>query len=321
MPAVSVVMPVYNREKYVAEAIESILGQTFADFELIIVDDCSNDRSPDIIREYQQRDARINLIQLRQNEGPGSARNHGIRASAGAYIAGMDSDDVSLPERLRRQVEILEANPDIGAVGVGTRTVHKDLSPRVAYCVPGHHAIIALEMLTGGVGIVRASLMFRRRFLVSSGGYNTHRGYYVSSDSELTQRLLCDMGIRFANVTEVLYLYRLHGSNISSAVREPRDSHWLLRRALERLWGEAPAETMERLTKANLPIKLNWHERRLARRDYKRLVDDMAAANWIDADDINCLHSEIKRRLESKTPRLWQMFCHWRRHRFGGQKS
>ena len=117
MPLVSVVMPVYNTEKYVGEAIESILGQTFSDFEFIIVDDGSRDRSPAIIRDYERSDERIRCLRLERNAGTAAAKNHGIAAATGEFIAGMDSDDVSLPERLGKQLEFLRANPDIGAVG------------------------------------------------------------------------------------------------------------------------------------------------------------------------------------------------------------
>ena len=317
MPLVSVVMPVYNSERYLAEAIESILAQTFTDFELIIVDDASEDRSADIIRGYQKQDARIQFVQLQQNEGPGSARNRGIRAAGGQYIAAMDSDDISLPERLRLQVEYLGSNPEVGAVGVGTQKVNADLSPRSAFRLPGSHALIALEMIAGGMAIVRASMMMRRRFLLSSGGYDMHPEFKISTDSELTLRLLWETGIRYGNILETQYLYRQHETNISLE-NDPRDSCWLRRRALERLWGEAPHDAVERLRKSNLGIKLSWRDRRLARQDYRRLIGAMVDARWIELDEIAALHAEINRRLETTTPRLWQKFCHWRRHHFGG---
>ncbi|MCY3864790.1 MAG: glycosyltransferase family 2 protein, partial [Chloroflexi bacterium] len=121
MPLVSVVMPVYNREIFVAEAIESILEQTFSDFEFVIVDDGSQDRSPEIIRQYERRDDRIRFLAFKQNKGKAAAKNFGIEAAQGQYIAGMDSDDVSLPQRLEKQVEFLRANPDIGVVGTRAR--------------------------------------------------------------------------------------------------------------------------------------------------------------------------------------------------------
>ena len=319
MPLVSVIMPVNNRKKYLADAIESILAQTFADFEFIIVDDASQDGSADIVRHYQKEDARIHLIQLQKNEGPGSARNHGIRAAQGEYIAAMDSDDISLPERLRRQVEFLGANPGIGAVGAGARHVNDDLSPHSAYRAPGSHAIIVLNAAAGGCAIVTASMMARRQYLLEIGGYNTHPDSYVSSDSELMVGMLADLGIRYGNIVDTLYLIRVHDSNISRSSDAPASTR--RRRALERLWGEAPGEAVERFRIANQGIQLSWRDRRRARQDCRRLVDAMLAARWITADDVAPIQSEVNRRLETTTPRLWQMFCHWRRHRFGGASN
>ena len=106
MPAVSVIMPVYNGERFLAEAIESILEQTFTDFELLIVDDASQDGSLQIIREYAARDDRILVIPSESNLGIADARNLGIRRAIGDYITTMDCDDISLPRRLQMQVDL-----------------------------------------------------------------------------------------------------------------------------------------------------------------------------------------------------------------------
>ena len=104
-------MPVYNGEKYLAEAIESILTQTFADFEFVIVDDGSQDGSAAIIRDYAKRDERIRVIRHERNQGVTTARNSGIAASRGEFIAAMDHDDISLPQRLEKQVDFLQSHP------------------------------------------------------------------------------------------------------------------------------------------------------------------------------------------------------------------
>ena len=102
-------MPVYNGEKYVGEAIDSILAQTFSDFELIIVDDGSQDRSAEVIREYEKRDERIRFLRHERNRGEAAARNRGLDAATGDYIAAMDCDDLSLPQRLEEQVRYLQS--------------------------------------------------------------------------------------------------------------------------------------------------------------------------------------------------------------------
>ena len=126
-PVVSVVMPVYNRERYVGAAIQSILDQTFTDFEFIIVDDGSSDGSVDVIQNFD--DPRIRLIILGENRGIGVARNTGNNAARGEYIAVMDSDDIALPQRLEKQVAYMRARPDVGICGASIRMVDEGLKP------------------------------------------------------------------------------------------------------------------------------------------------------------------------------------------------
>ena len=117
MPLVSVIMPVYNGEKWLAEAIESILAQTFSDFEFLIVDDGSGDRSAEIIRSYELSDERIRFIQLESNVGKAVAKNHAMKEAKGEYFTFMDCDDLCAPERLEKQVSAMRANPEIGVLG------------------------------------------------------------------------------------------------------------------------------------------------------------------------------------------------------------
>lgn len=114
---VSVVMPCYNAEKYIAEAIKSILDQTYPYFKLIIIDDGSTDKSREIIEKYVQRDNRIHLLCNVQNQGQVYTRNRGIAECDTEYIALMDADDVALPYRFEREVMFLDSHPEIGAVG------------------------------------------------------------------------------------------------------------------------------------------------------------------------------------------------------------
>ena len=317
MPFVSVVMPVYNSEKFLAEAIESILTQTFSDFELIIVDDGSTDCSAAIIQNYAERDDRIHSVQLAENRGHATARNRGIADSSGKYIAAMDSDDISLPDRLQKQLDILESNAEIGGVGVGAQLVNDDLTPRETYRLPEDHAFILLNMMIGGLSIIRGSMMVRREILVSTAGYAP--SIRIGPDFELFLRLVWEKRIRYANVLTTQYIYRVHEASkthnnktsLSIVVRETR------LRALEQLWGEVPDGALDRLIRVRLGEKLNWREWRLARRDFKRLIESMVDANWVDQGDRPLLLAEMHWRLESTTPRRWQMFLHWWRYRIG----
>lgn len=116
-PLVSVLMPAYNAEKYIAEAIESILNQTYKNFELIIIDDFSTDRTWEIIQKYQKKDKRISAFQNAENLYIAKNRNALLKKAVGKYIAWQDADDISLPNRIQKQVELLEKNPDVGIVG------------------------------------------------------------------------------------------------------------------------------------------------------------------------------------------------------------
>ena len=240
MPSVSVIMPVYNGGQFLAEAIESILAQTFTDFELIIVDDGSQDASAEIIRSYEIADNRVRLVQHKQNQGQGAALNSGIQASTGMYVTQMDSDDISLPERLRKQVQFLQCHPDIGGVGTRRQVCNQDLSTLMYRTnLPEQHALIALNWFIGSI-IVGATLMLRREFLSEAGGYESGRS--LSADLDLESRLLQETSIRLAGLPDYLYIYRRHdgvaqkGPN-TAVFEEKRE---LRQRALNWLWNEAP---------------------------------------------------------------------------------
>lgn len=116
-PMISVIMPVYNGEKYIAVAIESILNQTYTDFELILIDDCGTDRSMEIALDYAEKDERIRVIHNPKNMGIAYSRNVGLDNSRGKYIAIMDDDDYSFAYRFEKQVTFLEKNTDYGVLG------------------------------------------------------------------------------------------------------------------------------------------------------------------------------------------------------------
>ena len=147
-PIVSVVMPVYNTEAYLTDSVDSILGQTFLDWELICVDDGSSDGSLDILRRYERADPRVRVI-TRPNTGVARARNDGMRVAAGRYIAAMDSDDVALPERLRRQVDYMESHPECVGLGAAVRIVGPDLMPIDDEYKPLDHETIDGQTLAG----------------------------------------------------------------------------------------------------------------------------------------------------------------------------
>ncbi|MCC8152339.1 MAG: glycosyltransferase [Lachnospiraceae bacterium] len=117
-PIVSIIMPVYNAQEFLSEAIESVLNQTFTDWEMIIVDEpTTTDSTDDIIRHYMESDERIRLIINEEKLGISKSLNVALDASRGTYIVRMDADDISLPNRLEEQVKYMERNPDVGISG------------------------------------------------------------------------------------------------------------------------------------------------------------------------------------------------------------
>lgn len=116
-PRVSVVMPVYNAEAYLTEAVESVLNQTFRDFELLAVDDASTDRSPEILAAFARQDPRVRVLRNPRNLMISRTLNAGLEQAQGEYLARMDADDVSLPDRLAKQAAYLDAHPRAGIVG------------------------------------------------------------------------------------------------------------------------------------------------------------------------------------------------------------
>lgn len=318
MPLVSVIMPVYNGEKYLAEAIDSILAQTFTDFELLIVDDASTDGSAEIIRAYEKRDSRIRSFRLAENSGAAAARNHAINAAKGAYVTPMDCDDLSVETRLQQQVSFLKANPEIGAVGGCGRAVSGDLTTLLfRQDSPQSHAISVMRIFYGD-GFVQASIMFRREFLVAIAGYDPSLRF--AEDVDLILRLTFETEIRFANLPEELLIFRRHP--LSKGKSRPKVSAAISRqlrhRALERLWNSSiQAETVDRFLALRRNEKLNWTDRRAAKNDMRRLIDALIAHSWVEPEDKPLLVAEMNRRLELASPRRWQQLMHWRRRHLG----
>ena len=116
-PLISVIMPAYNAEKYIGEAIESILNQTLKDFELIIVNDASTDSTGNIIKSYAEKDSRIVVLVNENNLNIAGSLNRGISVAKGTFIARMDADDIALPERLEMQAKVMSENPQVAVVG------------------------------------------------------------------------------------------------------------------------------------------------------------------------------------------------------------
>jgi glycosyltransferase involved in cell wall biosynthesis len=169
---VSVVVPIYNTAPYLRPAIESVLGQSYPHFELILVDDGSTDGSVDIALEYARRDSRVRVLRNECNLGIVRTRNRAFAAAdpTSTYFAVLDSDDVCLPDRLRRQVEFLEANPDHAVVGGHIRVVDERGAEVGVRRYPVTHAEI-LRVITRYSPVAQPTVMIRRSALAAVGVY------------------------------------------------------------------------------------------------------------------------------------------------------
>ncbi len=211
VPTISVVLPVYITVRYLRRAFESVLRQTFTDFEFVILDDGSTDRSVHIIQEYAENDERIRFFPL-EHRGYVSLLRRGLNHSRGEFIARMDSDDVCAPQRFEKQVNFLRANPEIVAVGAQIHIIDPYGS-----CVdkPQHkttHEEIETELLNGvGWAMVHPTVMIRREVMQKVGGYR--EDLMVSEDLDLFLRL-AEHG-KVANLPDVLLQYRQHLQSVN----------------------------------------------------------------------------------------------------------
>lgn len=221
-PLVSVVMPIHNASRYLGAALDSILAQTFTDFEIIVVDDGSTDGSSDILVEAARRDTRI-VIRRQQNGGVTKALNAGLKAAQGAFIARMDADDIALPNRFERQVAYLAANP--ACVAVGGQVILLDQDDRVLrqMPVPPDHVAIDNLFMSSVSAIWHPTVMIRASAIRDVGGYR--EAYASAEDVDFFLRL-AEIG-ELANLNDVVLYYRQHLTSIGYKKRgEQRQSGW-----------------------------------------------------------------------------------------------
>lgn len=209
-PSISVIMPVFNSGKYVKDAIQSILDQSYSDFEFIIINDGSTDESLEIIKSFS--DKRIKILNNASNTGNYPSRNRGLRIAKGKYICVMDADDIAFPNRLERQFIFMEENSDIGLAGSGFRYFGKEQD----IFRENEFEKIKVSLLRNNC-FIHPTLIMRHEFLKK---YNLryNEKYYYSADYDLIVR-----AVRFfpvTNITEILLHYRLHENQITVKSRQ-----------------------------------------------------------------------------------------------------
>ena len=205
-PLVSVVVGAYNAQRYVREMLLGFLGQTFADFELLVVDDGSTDRTRKVLREFEKQDTRLKVIE-NAHGGIVDAANTALRQAQCELIARADADDVAMPDRLEKQVRYMREHPECHALGAQMLLVDPQGSPLMETRLPLDHEGIEKEMLSGsGWAMPQPVAMVRRTPVLACGGYR--KEYEWAEDLDLFLRV-AEHG-RLANLPDVLVKYRIH---------------------------------------------------------------------------------------------------------------
>jgi len=223
-PDLAVVLCVYNGRSWLAQAVDSILSQTFPDFRFIVVDDGSTDGSGQLVRSY--RDPRIELLR-QDRQGPAGARNTGVRAADTEFVAFMDADDVSEKTRLAVQHAFLVAHPDVAAVGCSTRIMDQTGRPVFTQHVPTGPARCRRRILQEKFCSYGSSLMVRRRPAVDVGLFRS----FFKQREDVDFMLRMAQQYRIDNVPDVLYRYRMNMEGASH--RDPRPGLYYHRIAYE----------------------------------------------------------------------------------------
>lgn len=268
-PRVSVLLPVYAGAAHVAAAVESVLGQTFGDFELLVLDDCSPDDSAVIAEAFG--DPRIRVVRNERNLGQVATLNRGLREARGEYAARLDQDDVCLPRRLERQVELLDADPSVAVVGTWIDVVDEQGRKVDELRTPLDGVADAVYLaLANRLPLAHPSVTFRRAVVLDAGGYDEAVRY--CEDMDLWRRLLlAGHGLRV--VPEPLLRYRVHGGQQSSR-------HWDEQQAnndasLERFVAALASDADAHLVRLAFTRQLDlWRELRDGG-DARRLVDSL----------------------------------------------
>ena len=244
MPLVSVIVPVYNVEAYITATIQSVLAQTFTDFEILVVDDGSGDRSIELVKQFT--DPRIKIIH-QGNRGLAGARNTGIRNAQGEYLAFLDSDDLWLPEKLAKHVQHLQQNPQVGVSFCRSSFIDDAGNPLGIHQMPKLTEITVDHLLcrnpigNGSVPVIRrqvfADIEFTQNRYGSEETFYFDEDFRSSEDIECWVRIMAQTDWQIEGIPEALTLYRVNNQGLSANVEKQFES-WL--RMLNKTAGYAP---------------------------------------------------------------------------------
>ncbi|AFY54576.1 glycosyl transferase [Rivularia sp. PCC 7116] len=221
---VTIVLPAYNASEYLSETINSVLSQTFPDFELLVIDDGSTDNTTDIVRDFCQRDSRMRLIS-QKNQGVSVARNTGIKMAQGEFIAFIDSDDLWMPNKLAMHVQHLRANPNLGLSYARVEFMTFDGKPTGKYSNPRLVNISAKDLYEENAAVTPSNAVISRTALEQVGGFDGELS--GAADAELFLRVKCH-GWQVEGIDQVLVLYRTSLGGMSSQLYKMEEDWNLL---------------------------------------------------------------------------------------------
>lgn len=218
-PLVSVVIPCYNSERYVAQTVESVLAQTYPAIEIIVVDDGSTDATPRVLESYRTR-----ITYLRQaNRGPAAARNAGLRVASGAYLLFLDSDDLLTPTSVAVKAAFLEQRPQYGLVYSAWQQINQDGTRVLGEVRPARQGQVLTALLRREFFFFPGAALIRRACLDAVGAFDETA--YGTEDADLWIRL-ARAGYAFGYIDEPLFIYRFHDASITARVDPRQIASW-----------------------------------------------------------------------------------------------
>ncbi len=321
-PTISVVMSVFNGERYLREAVSSILMQSFGDFEFIVIDDGSTDSSGQILDSYQASDGRV-AVYHQENSGLSVSLNRGCALARGKYIARMDADDIAVRDRLMWQVDFMEAHPEVGVLGGAVESIDATGKGLLRCRQPLKDRDIKSALHRGDCPFWHPSVLIQKEALTSMGGYRMTMVH--AEDYDLWLRIADRF--QFANLEAVLLKYRVHANQVSvSRWREQAISNLAARLAASsRRNGNPDPFDSEREITPKVLAALGVSDTRLqttvARACLSCINSMYDAGEYSGALDLmsEMLRSsnlKLVERPEIADLRLWEARLHWHQRKF-----
>jgi glycosyltransferase involved in cell wall biosynthesis len=256
MPTISALLPIYNAGQYLRATLDSVLAQTFHDFELLACDDGSTDQSLSILREFEEKDGRIRVFS-RENRGHVFTLNELIAKARGQFLARVDSDDICRPQRFEKQVAYFHCHPECVAVGSGSLLIDTNGLPIHEVVYERTHEEIDTAHISGvgGLRMCNPTVMMRKSAVMQVGGYSEECRF--AEDMDLILRL-AEIG-KLVNLPEVLVEYRQHPKSMSYAhcERQWEDAGKAVRRALARRGIKRMSEPLQTTIRAENPADMH----------------------------------------------------------------